>query len=146
MRPTRAISSKAVRLPPVVWLTVTSAGKSSTLVASARACRKGWTAAKALRSRPALRRATKSGPANLAAAFAFANHWMSTDWFALSDRRLKRPELWRAARRWLPFRNALRRHHAQRGNGRDPADTQGELGARLDPVLYMFYHDVERPA
>src|SRR5262245_41035278 len=29
--------------------------------------------------------ATKSGPAYLAAAFAFANHWMSTDRLAVSD-------------------------------------------------------------
>ena len=29
--------------------------------------------------------ATKSGPAYLAAAFAFANHWMSTDRLAVFD-------------------------------------------------------------
>src|SRR6516165_5902052 len=29
--------------------------------------------------------ATRSGPAYLAAAFAFANHWMSTDRFAVGD-------------------------------------------------------------
>src|SRR5262249_49729070 len=29
--------------------------------------------------------ASRSGPASLAAAFAFANHWMSTDRFAVGD-------------------------------------------------------------
>ena len=61
--------------------------------------------------------ATKYGPAYLAAAFAFANHWMSTDRLAVRrspDRRLQRAELRRAARRRLPFRYALRWDHALR--------------------------------
>ena len=61
--------------------------------------------------------ATKYGPAYLAAAFAFANHWMSTDRSRRGrspDRQLRRAELRRAARRRLPFRYALLWDHALR--------------------------------
>src|SRR5262245_54679753 len=59
--------------------------------------------------------ATRWGPAYLAAAFAFTNHWMSTDRFAVGDHltgQLQRAELRRAARERLSLRHHLRRHHA----------------------------------
>ena len=61
--------------------------------------------------------ATRSGPAYLAAAFAFANHWMSTDRVAVGDHltaNFNAPELWRAAGGRLPSWDALWRHHALR--------------------------------
>ena len=110
--------------------------------------------------------ATRSGPAYLAAAFAFANHWMSTDRLAFGDHltaELQRAELRRAARRRLPFRDALRRDHALRCDpgaefpyaglhrdrvdpqrlcarlcGRHATDTRSELGARFDRVLAVY--------
>ena len=66
------------------------------------AWRRGSAAARAMPSRPASTAPPNPGAAYLAAAFAFTNHWMSTDRFAFgrsSHRELQRAELRRARRR-----------------------------------------------
>ena len=99
------ISPRARRaLPPVS----TIASRRDTVVGFALAgggtnwsVATGSAAARATRSRPASTRATHSGPAYLAAALAYTNHWMSTDRFAFGDHltaELQRAELRRPRR------------------------------------------------
>jgi autotransporter-associated beta strand protein len=110
--------------------------------------------------------ATKSGPAYLAAAFAFANHWMSTDRFAVGDHltanftaqsyggRLEggyRFTTWYggvtpyAAIQAQSFHtpgytetDAFANGFALAFGSRDATDTRSELGARFDRVLAVY--------
>jgi autotransporter-associated beta strand protein len=110
--------------------------------------------------------ATKSGPAYLAAAFAFANHWMSTDRFAVGDHltanftaqsyggRLEggyRFTTWYggvtpyAAIQAQSFHTPGYTETDAFANGfggargsRDATDTRSELGARFDRVLAVY--------
>jgi uncharacterized protein with beta-barrel porin domain len=105
--------------------------------------------------------ATRSGPAYLAAAFAFANHWMSTDRFAVGDHltanfgaqsyggRLEggyrfgmsyggitpyaaiQAQSFHTAS--LTETDAIANGFALAFGSRDAADTRGELGARFRP-------------
>jgi outer membrane autotransporter protein len=106
--------------------------------------------------------ATRSGPAYLAAAFAFTNHWMSTDRFAVGDHltanfnaqsyggRVEggyRFATWYGGVTPYAAIQAQSFHtpgYAETGlipngfaltfNGRDASDTRSELGARFDHV------------
>ena len=114
--------------------------------------------------------ATRSGPAYLAAAFAFANHWMSTDRFAVGDHltanfnaqsyggRLE------GGYRFATIYGGITPYAAIQGqsfhtpgytetdtiaNGfglafasRDAADNRSELGARFDRVLALYSNAV----
>jgi autotransporter-associated beta strand protein len=114
--------------------------------------------------------ATRSGPAYLAAAFAFANHWMSTDRFAVGDHltanfnaqsyggRLE------GGYRFATIYGGITPYAAIQGqsfhtpgytetdtiaNGfglafasRDATDTRSELGARFDRVLAVYSNAV----
>jgi YVTN family beta-propeller protein/autotransporter-associated beta strand protein len=110
--------------------------------------------------------ATRSGPAYLAAAFAFANHWMSTDRVAIGDHltadfnaqsyggrleggyRLGTPYggiTPYAAIQAQSFHTpaytetgAIANGFALTFNGRDATDTRSELGARFDRVLAIY--------
>ena len=114
--------------------------------------------------------ATKSGPAYLAAAFAFANHWMSTDRLAFGDHltadfnaqsyggRLEGGYRFGtpyggitpyAAIQAQSFRTpvytetgAIPNGFALTFNGRDATDTRSELGARFDRVLAVYSNAV----
>jgi len=114
--------------------------------------------------------ATKYGPAYLAAAFAFANHWMSTDRFAVGDHltakfdaqsysgrleggyRFATPYLGitpYAAIQAQSFRTpgytetgVIPNGFALTFNGRDATDTRSELGARFDRVLAVYTNAV----
>jgi outer membrane autotransporter protein len=114
--------------------------------------------------------ATKSGPAYLAAAFAFANHWMSTDRFAFGDHltadfnaqsyggRLEGGYRFGAAYGGItPYAaiqaqsfhtpgytetGAIPNGFALTFNGRDATDTRSELGARFDRVLAVYSNAV----
>jgi autotransporter-associated beta strand protein len=114
--------------------------------------------------------ATRSGPAYLAAAFAFANHWMSTDRFAVGDRLTANfnaqsygGRLESGYRFGTPY-GAITPYAAIQGqsfhtpsytetdgiaNGfalafgsRDATDTRSELGARFDRVLAVYSNAV----
>ena len=114
--------------------------------------------------------ATKYGPAYLAAAFAFANHWMSTDRLAVGDHltadfdaqsyggrleggyRFATPYLGitpYAAIQAQSFHTpgytetgAIPNGFALTFNGRDATDTRSELGARFDRVLAVYSNAV----
>jgi outer membrane autotransporter protein len=114
--------------------------------------------------------ATKYGPAYLAAAFAFANHWMSTDRLAVGDHltakfdaqsyggrleggyRFATPYLGitpYAAIQAQSFRTpgytetgVIPNGFALTFNGRDATDTRSELGARFDRVLAVYSNAV----
>jgi autotransporter-associated beta strand protein len=114
--------------------------------------------------------ATRSGPAYLAAAFAFANHWMSTDRFAVGDHltanfgaqsyggRLEggyrfgmsyggiTPYAAIQAQSFhtpsLTETDAIANGFALAFGSRDAADTRGELGARFDRVLAVYSNAV----
>jgi outer membrane autotransporter protein len=110
--------------------------------------------------------ATRSGPAYLAAAFAFTNHWMSTDRFAVGDQltanfnaqsyggRVEggyRFDAWYggvtpyAAIQAQSFHtpgytetDAFANGFALAFGSRDATDTRSELGARFDRVLALY--------
>jgi outer membrane autotransporter protein len=115
--------------------------------------------------------ATKYGPAYLAAAFAFANHWMSTDRIAFANDHLTADfnaqsyggRLEGGYRIATPFAGitpyaaiqAQSFHtptYSESGlipngfaltfNGRDATDTRSELGARFDRVLSVYQNAV----
>jgi autotransporter-associated beta strand protein len=114
--------------------------------------------------------ATKYGPAYLAAAFAFTNHWMSTDRFAVGDHltanfnaqsyggRLESGYRFAtiyggitpyAAIQAQSFHtpgytetDAIANGFALTFNGRDATDTRSELGARFDRVLAVYTNAV----
>src|SRR5215831_13733051 len=114
--------------------------------------------------------ATRSGPAYLAAAFAFTNHWMSTDRFAVGDHltanfnaqsyggRLESGYRFAtiyggitpyAAIQAQSFHtpgytetDAIANGFALTFNGRDATDTRSELGARFDRVLAVYTNAV----
>jgi YVTN family beta-propeller protein/autotransporter-associated beta strand protein len=114
--------------------------------------------------------ATKSGPAYLAAAFAFANHWMSTDRFAVGDHltadfnaqsysgRLEGGYRFGTSYGGITPYAAIQAQNfhtpgytetglipngfALSFNGRDATDTRSELGARFDRVLAVYSNAV----
>jgi outer membrane autotransporter protein len=114
--------------------------------------------------------ATKSGPAYLAAAFAFANHWMSTDRFAVGDHltadfnaqsysgrleggyRFGTPYGGITPYAAIQAQNFHTPGYTETGllpngfalsfNGRDATDTRSELGARFDRVLAVYSNAV----
>jgi autotransporter-associated beta strand protein len=114
--------------------------------------------------------ATKSGPAYLAAAFAFANQWMSTDRLAVSDHltadfiaQSYGGRLEGGYRFGMPYGGitpyaAIQAQYfhtpgytetglipngfALSFNGRDATDTRSELGARFDRVLAVYTNAV----
>jgi uncharacterized protein with beta-barrel porin domain len=114
--------------------------------------------------------ATKYGPAYLAAAFAFANHWMSTDRLAVSDHltadfnaqsyggrleggyRFATPYAGITPYAAIQAQNFHTPGYTETGlipngfalsfNGRDATDTRSELGARFDRVLAVYTNAV----
>ena len=115
--------------------------------------------------------ATKYGPAYLAAAFAFANHWMSTDRIAFADDHLtakfnaqsyggRLEGGYRFATVYggiTPYAaiqaqsfhtpsysesGVIANGFALAFNGRDATDTRSELGARFDRVLAVYTNAV----
>jgi autotransporter-associated beta strand protein len=114
--------------------------------------------------------ATKSGPAYLAAAFAFANHWMSTDRFAFGDHlnadfnaQSYGGRLEGGYRFGTPYGGITPYVAIQAQNfhtpgytetalipsgfalafgSRDATDTRSELGARFDRVLALYTNAV----
>ena len=114
--------------------------------------------------------ATRSGPAYLAAAVAFTNHWMSTDRFAVGDHltanfnaqsyggRIESGYRFAtiyggitpyAAIQAQSFHtpgytetDAIANGFALTFNGRDATDTRSELGARFDRVLAVYSNAV----
>jgi autotransporter-associated beta strand protein len=113
---------------------------------------------------------TKSGPAYLAAAFAFANHWMSTDRLAFGDHltadfnsQSYGGRLEGGYRFWTPYggitpyaaiqaqsfhtpgyteTGVIPNGFALTFNGRDATDTRSELGTRFDRVLAVYSNAV----
>jgi T5SS/PEP-CTERM-associated repeat protein/autotransporter-associated beta strand protein len=114
--------------------------------------------------------ATKSGPAYLAAAFAFTNHWMSTDRFAVGDHltanfnaqsyggrleggyRFATPYAGITPYAAIQAQTFHTPGYTETGlipsgfalafNGRDATDTRSELGARFDRVLAVYTNAV----
>jgi outer membrane autotransporter protein len=114
--------------------------------------------------------ATRWGPAYLAAAFAFANHWMSTDRLAVGDHltadfnaQSYGGRLEGGYRIATPFAgitpyaaiqaqsfhtpsytetSLIPNGFALTFNGRDATDTRSELGARFDRVLAVYQNAV----
>jgi autotransporter-associated beta strand protein len=114
--------------------------------------------------------ATKSGPAYLAAAFAFANHWMSTDRFAVGDHltanfnaqsyggrfeggyRFGMPYVGITPYAAIQAQNFHTPGYTETGlipsgfalafGSRDATDTRSELGARFDRVLAVYTNAV----
>jgi len=114
--------------------------------------------------------ATKSGPAYLAAAFAFTNHWMSTDRFAVGDHltanfnaqsyggrleggyRFATPYAGITPYAAIQAQNFHTPGYTETGlipsgfalafNGRDATDTRSELGARFDRVVAVYTNAV----
>jgi outer membrane autotransporter protein len=114
--------------------------------------------------------ATKYGPAYLAAAFAFANHWMSTDRLAVGDHltanfdaqsyggrleggyRFATPYLGITPYAAIQAQSFHTPGYTETGlipngfalnfNGRDATDTRSELGARFDRVLAVYSNAV----
>jgi outer membrane autotransporter protein len=114
--------------------------------------------------------ATKYGPAYLAAAFAFANHWMSTDRLAFGDHltadfnaqsyggrleggyRFATPYLGITPYAAIQAQSFHTPGYSESGvitngfaltfNGRDATDTRSELGARFDRVLAVYSNAV----
>jgi autotransporter-associated beta strand protein len=114
--------------------------------------------------------ATHAGPAYLAAAFAFTNHWMSTDRIAVGDRLTANfnaqsygGRLEGGYRFGTPYggitpyaaiqaqsfhtpgyteTDAIANGFALTFNGRDATDTRSELGTRFDRVLAVYSNAV----
>src|SRR5262249_14756345 len=114
--------------------------------------------------------ATRAGPAYLAAAFAFTNHWMSTDRLADGDRltadfnaQSYGGRLEGGYRFGTPYggitpyaaiqaqsfhtpgyteTDAIANGFALTFNGRDATDTRSELGTRFDRVLAVYSNAV----
>jgi autotransporter-associated beta strand protein len=114
--------------------------------------------------------ATRAGPAYLAAAFAFTNHWMSTDRLAVGDRLTANfnaqsygGRLEGGYRFGTPYggitpyaaiqaqsfhtpgyteTDAIANGFALTFNGRDATDTRSELGTRFDRVLAVYSNAV----
>ena len=114
--------------------------------------------------------ATKYGPAYLAAAFAFANHWMSTDRLAVGDHltanfnaqsyggrleggyRFATPYAGITPYAAIQAQSFHTPGYTETGvipngfaltfNGRDATDTRSELGARFDRVLAVYSNAV----
>ena len=114
--------------------------------------------------------ATKSGPAYLAAAFAFANHWMSTDRFAVGDHltanfnaqsyggrleggyRFATPYAGITPYAAIQAQSFHTPGYTETGlmpsafalafGSRDATDTRSELGARFDRVLAVYSNAV----
>ena len=114
--------------------------------------------------------ATKYGPAYLAAAFAFANHWMSTDRLAVGDHltanfdaqsyggrleggyRFATPYFGITPYAAIQAQSFHTPGYTETGvipngfalnfNGRDATDTRSELGARFDRVLAVYSNAV----
>jgi autotransporter-associated beta strand protein len=114
--------------------------------------------------------ATRAGPAYLAAAFAFANHWMSTDRLAVGDRltadfnaQSYGGRLEGGYRFGTPYggitpyaaiqaqsfhtpgyteTDAIANGFALTFNSRDATDTRSELGTRFDRVLAVYSNAV----
>jgi outer membrane autotransporter protein len=114
--------------------------------------------------------ATKSGPAYLAAAFAFTNHWMSTDRFAVGDHltanftaqsyggrleggyRFATPYAGITPYAAIQAQNFHTPGYTETGlipsgfalnfNSRDATDTRSELGARFDRLLAVYTNAV----
>jgi autotransporter-associated beta strand protein len=114
--------------------------------------------------------ATKSGPAYLAAAFAFANHWMSTDRFAVGDHltanfnaqsyggrleggyRFATPYAGITPYAAIQAQNFHTPGYTETGliptgfalafGSRDATDTRSELGARFDRLLAVYTNAV----
>jgi outer membrane autotransporter protein len=114
--------------------------------------------------------ATEYGPAYLAASFAFANHWMSTDRFAVGDHltakfdaqsyggrleggyRFATPYLGITPYAAIQAQNFRTPGYTETGvipngfaltlNGRDATDARSELGARFDRVLAVYSNAV----
>jgi autotransporter-associated beta strand protein len=114
--------------------------------------------------------ATKSGPAYLAAAFAFANHWMSTDRFAVGDHltanfnaqsyggrleggyRFATPYAGITPYVAIQAQSFHTPGYTETGlipsgfalnfDGRDATDTRSELGARFDRLLAIYTNAV----
>jgi outer membrane autotransporter protein len=114
--------------------------------------------------------ATRWGPAYLAAAFAFTNHWMSTDRFAVGDHLTANfnaqsygGRLEGGYRFGTPYggitpyaaiqaqsfhtpgyteTDAIANGFALTFNGRDATDTRTELGTRFDRVLALYSNAV----
>jgi autotransporter-associated beta strand protein len=114
--------------------------------------------------------ATKYGPAYLAAAFAFTNHWMSTDRLAVGDHltadfnaqsyggrleggyRIATPFAGITPYAAIQAQDFHTPGYSETGaipngfglsfNGRDATDTRGELGARFDRVLAVYQNAV----
>jgi autotransporter-associated beta strand protein len=114
--------------------------------------------------------ATRAGPAYLAAAFAFTNHWMSTDRIAVGDRLTANfnaqsygGRLEGGYRFGTPYggitpyaaiqaqsfhtpgyteTDAIANGFALTFNGRDATDTRSELGTRFDRVLAVYSNAV----
>jgi T5SS/PEP-CTERM-associated repeat protein len=114
--------------------------------------------------------ATKYGPAYLAAAFAFTNHWMSTDRLAFGDHltadfnaqsyggrleggyRFATPYLGITPYAAIQAQSFHTPSYTESGvipngfaltfNGRDATDTRSELGARFDRVLAVYSNAV----
>ena len=114
--------------------------------------------------------ATKYGPAYLAAAFAFANHWMSTDRLAFGDHltadfnaqsyggrleggyRFATPYAGITPYAAIQAQSFHTPGYTETGvipngfaltfNGRDATDTRSELGARFDRVLAVYSNAV----
>jgi len=114
--------------------------------------------------------ATKSGPAYLAAAFAFANHWMSTDRLAFGDHltasfnaqsyggrieggyRIGTPYGGITPYAAIQAQSFHTPGYSEAGlipngfaltfNGRDASDTRSEVGGRFDRVLALYTNAV----
>jgi autotransporter-associated beta strand protein len=114
--------------------------------------------------------ATRFGPAYLAAAFAFTNHWMSTDRLAVGDRLTASfnaqsygGRIESGYRFGTPYggitpyaaiqaqsfhtpgyteTDAIANGFALTFNGRDASDTRSELGTRFDRVLAVYSNAV----
>jgi uncharacterized protein with beta-barrel porin domain len=114
--------------------------------------------------------ATKSGPAYLAAAFAFTNHWMSTDRFAVGDHltadfnaqsyggrleggyRFATPYAGITPYAAIQAQNFHTPGYTETGlipsgfalafGSRDATDTRSELGARFDRVVAVYTNAV----
>ena len=104
-RSARTPSRRATTAMPAAWIITSRAirwlASRSPAAAPIGAWRKASAADAATRSRPASTASTRSGPAYVAAALAFANHWMTTNriaFRAISSTRVQRAELWRPHR------------------------------------------------
>jgi outer membrane autotransporter protein len=93
--------------------------------------------------------ASRRGPAYLAAAFAFTNHWMSTDRFAVGDHLTANfnaqsygGRLEGGYRFATPYAGITPYAAIQAQNFHTPGDTRSELGARFDRLLAVYTNAV----